>query len=46
MARKVERKFLGFNFTARGAKRRIAAKALARLKTRCGSLRVEHGVSV
>ena len=32
VARPVERKFLGFSFTARGAKRRIAAKALARFK--------------
>jgi RNA-directed DNA polymerase len=38
VARPVERKFLGFSFTAHGAKRRIAAKALAQFKQKVREL--------
>jgi RNA-directed DNA polymerase len=34
----VERKFLGFSFTLREAKRRIAAKAIVRFKQRVREL--------
>ena len=38
VARPVERKFLGFSFTAREAKRRIAAKAIVRFKQKVREL--------
>ncbi|MGA7856894.1 MAG: group II intron maturase-specific domain-containing protein, partial [Terracidiphilus sp.] len=38
VARPVERKFLGFSFSAREAKRRIAAKALVRFKQKVREL--------
>jgi RNA-directed DNA polymerase len=38
VARPVERKFLGFSFTPRGSKRRIADKALTRFKRRVQEL--------
>jgi RNA-directed DNA polymerase len=38
VARPVERKFLGFSFTLRGVKRRIAAKAIVRFKQKMREL--------
>ena len=38
VARPAERKFLGFSFTARGEKRRIAAKAMVRFKQKVREL--------
>jgi len=38
VARPVERKFLGFSFTLREAKRRIAAKAIVRFKQKVREL--------
>jgi RNA-directed DNA polymerase len=38
VARSVERKFLSFSFTAREAKRRIAAKAIVRFKQKVREL--------
>jgi RNA-directed DNA polymerase len=47
VARPVERKFLGFSFTTQGAKRRIAAKALARFKQKVRELTGRtRGVSI
>lgn len=47
VARPVERKFLGFSFTVRGPKRRIADKALARFKRRVRELtRRTRGISI
>jgi RNA-directed DNA polymerase len=47
VARPVERKFLGFSFTAWGAKRRIADKALARFKQKVRELTGRtRGVSI
>jgi RNA-directed DNA polymerase len=47
VARPVERKFLGFSFTVRGPKRRIADKALTRFKRRIRELtRRTRGISI
>jgi RNA-directed DNA polymerase len=47
VARPVERKFLGFSFTLRGPKRRIADKALIRFKRRVRELtRRTRGISI
>jgi RNA-directed DNA polymerase len=47
VARPVERKFLGFSFTIRGTKRRIAPKALVRFKRRVRELTSRtRGISV
>ena len=47
VARPVERKFLGFSFTLRGSKRRIADKALIRFKRRVRELTSRtRGISI